>query len=179
MRSPRLGKRVVLIERAVLVLNASYEPIAISTARDAVKKLIKRIAVTEIENDYDIYPGLTMPSVIRLLEYRRIPEHHALLTRKNFYVRDRFRCQYCGVRFEAKDLTLDHVYPKSRGGPNSWQNLVTCCKPCNRMKADKTLEECGMVLLHKPKQLTVHTSKYLMRRLGLDEDERWGQYLYA
>jgi 5-methylcytosine-specific restriction endonuclease McrA len=170
---------VSLIATPVLVINASYEPLGITSARNALKKLVKRTAVTEEAGDRDIYPGIPLPSVIRLLEFRKVPQHISRLTRKNFYVRDHFRCQYCGVRFEPQDLTLDHVIPKSRGGPGSWENLVTCCKPCNRRKGNKSLAEAGMTLLHKPKTLTIHTDRHILRRLGLDEDERWGKYLYA
>jgi 5-methylcytosine-specific restriction endonuclease McrA len=169
-----------LVNKAVLVINAAYEPVSIAPARDAVKKIVKRLAVIEEEADhYEIYPGIPMPSVIRLVRYRHVPLHMARLSKKNFLLRDHYRCQYCGERFEARDLTLDHVIPKSRGGPYSWENIVTCCKMCNRSKGDKTLAEADMVLLHKPKSLTVHTSKFLLRRLGLDEDARWGKYLYA
>ena len=169
-----------LIHKPVLVINASYEPLEITSARDAIKKLINQKAVAEeTHGDRFIYPGMELPSVIRLIEYRRVPEHMTRLTRKNFYLRDHFCCQYCGERFAPPDLTLDHVIPKSRGGPATWENLVTCCKPCNREKGDKSLAESGMVLLHKPKKLTVHTNKHMMRVLGLDEDARWGKYLYA
>lgn len=168
------------MHKPVLVINASYEPLDITSAKKALKKIVKKVAVIEIERDgREIYPGIPMPSVVRLLEYRRVPDHLTRRTRKNFYLRDRHRCQYCGEYFAAKDLTLDHVIPKSRGGQDSRENLVTCCKPCNRIKGDKSPAEAGMMLLHKPKPLTVHTSKYIMRELGLEEDERWGKYLYA
>lgn len=169
-----------LMHRPVLVINASYEPLDITSAKKAVKKVVKKVAIIEVEREgREIYPGIPMPSVVRLLEYRRVPEHLTRLTRKNFYLRDHYCCQYCGKRFAAKDLTLDHVIPKSRGGPDSWENLVSCCKPCNRQKDDKSPAEAGMKLLHKPARLTVHTSKYIMRSLGMEEDERWGKYLYA
>jgi 5-methylcytosine-specific restriction endonuclease McrA len=169
-----------LIDRAVLVVNATYEPLEITPARNALKKIVKKKAVIELrEGDQDVYPGIPLPSVIRLVEYRRVPEHMTKLSKKNFYLRDHYHCQYCGERFEPRDLTLDHVIPKSRGGPSSWENMVTCCKGCNRRKGSKTLTEAGMNLLHRPKPLTVHTSRHLMRRLGMDEDERWGTYLYA
>ena len=168
------------IYKPVLVINASYEPLEITSVRNAVKKLVTKKAVLEegVENR-EIRSGMPLPSVIRLVEYRRLHEHMAKLTKKNFYLRDRYRCQYCGKRFAAIDLTLDHVLPKSRGGPSSWENLVACCRECNHIKNDRTPTEAGMTLLHKPKTLTVHTSRQLMRRIGLDEDESWGKYLYA
>jgi len=169
-----------LIDKAVLVINASYEPVSITPAREALKKLAKKVAVIEERvGERDIYPGIPMPSVIRLLRYRHVPLHKTVLSRKNFYLRDRYRCQYCGVRFEARDLTLDHVIPRSRGGASTWENMVACCKQCNHQKGDKTLAEAGLILLHKPRSLSIHTSRFLLRRLGLEEDERWGKYLYA
>ena len=168
-----------MIYKPVLVINATYEPLEITSARKAVKKLVTRKAVIEMKGEGDIYPGLPQPSVIRLIDYRRVPQHMAKLSKKNFYLRDRYRCQYCGRRLDATDLTLDHVIPRSRGGLSTWENLVTACKDCNHRKADKTPAEAGMTLLHKPMKLTLHTSKQIMRRLGLDEDERWGRYLYA
>lgn len=170
-----------LIHRAVLVINATYEPLDITSAKNALKKIAKRKAVIEEarSGEREVYPGIPMPSVIRLVEYRRVPEHMTKLSKKNFYLRDRYCCQYCGVRFHPIDLTLDHVIPRSRGGPYTWENMVTCCKECNRRKGDKTLAEAGMTLKHKPKPLTVHTSRHIMRWVGLEEDERWGKYLYA
>jgi 5-methylcytosine-specific restriction endonuclease McrA len=167
------------IYKPVLVINATYEPLEITSARNALKKLITKKAVMESEGDGDVYPGIPLPSVIRLIGYRRVPEHMAKLTKKNFYLRDHYRCQYCGRRFDAADLTLDHVFPKSRGGKATWENLVTACMECNQRKNDKTPVEAGMVLLHPPKRLTIHTSKQIMRRIGLDEDPEWGRYLYA
>ena len=170
-----------LMVKPVLVINAAYEPVAITPARDAVKKLVKRVATIEEEwrAGQEVYPGIPMPSVIRLLRYRRVPVHMAVFSRKNILLRDRYRCQYCGERFPPSELTLDHVISKSRGGPNAWENIVACCRGCNHRKGNKSPAEAGMTLLHKPKTLTIHTSRHLMRRLGLDEDERWGKYLYA
>lgn len=169
-----------LIHKPVLVINASYEPLDITNAKKAIKKIVKKVAIIEVARDgREIYPGMPMPSVVRLIEYRRVPDHRIKLTRKNFYLRDHYCCQYCGLRFPAKDLTLDHVIPKSRGGTDTWENLVSCCKPCNGKKDNKTPAEAGMKLLHKPGRLTIHTSKFIMRQLGLEEDARWAKYLYA
>jgi len=171
---------VCLIYKPVLVINASYEPLDITSAKRALKKVVKKVAIIEEEREgREIYPGIPMPSVVRLLEYRRVPAHLTRITRKNFYLRDRYRCQYCGKRFRGQDLTLDHIIPKSRGGPDTWENLVSCCKICNQLKDNRTPAEAGMILLHKPKTLTVHTSKFMMRQVGLEEDAQWGKYLYA
>jgi 5-methylcytosine-specific restriction endonuclease McrA len=70
--------------------------------------------------------------------------------RENILVRDEFVCQYCGKKFPAAELTLDHVFPKSRLGPDIWENIVTCCKECNQKKADRTPKEARMKLLRRP-----------------------------
>ena len=82
-----------------------------------------------------------MPSVIRLLEYRRIPHQTRALSRKNILLRDRNTCQYCQKVLIASELTLDHVIPRSRGGASSWENLVACCRDCNRRKGSQMLHE--------------------------------------
>ena len=80
---------------------------------------------------------MRMPSVIRLLEYRRIPHQTRALSRKNILLRDRNTCQYCGTVLPPGELTLDHVMPRSRGGLSTWENLVACCHACNRRKGNR------------------------------------------
>src|SRR5512140_1180473 len=103
----------------VLVLNASYEPINICAARRAIVLVLKGVAMTEEENGHFLHAArvaLRVPSVIRLLEYRRIPHQTRSLSRKNILLRDRNICQYCGAVLPSSELTLDHVIPRSRGG---------------------------------------------------------------
>ena len=71
--------------------------------------------------------AIRIPSVIRLLEFRRIPYQTRALSRKNLLLRDRYTCQFCGRILPAHELTLDHVIPRSRGGRTDWDNLVACC----------------------------------------------------
>src|ERR1700678_2459097 len=178
-----------MINKAVLVLNASFEPVSITRAKNALKLLVKGAAVAEEDYGVEVYPGIPLPCVIRLRNYKRIPIRISILTRPNIYARDRYLCQYCGLKegstriINGKPvkviLTLDHVQPESRGGKWNWNNLVACCRECNRKKGDKTPEEAGMPLLHQPGSLTIHTSRYLLRLVGLDEDKRWEKYLYA
>lgn len=167
------------INRACLVLNASYEPVQIAAARRALT-LIAKDAVVVVEEDEtrEVYPGIFLPIVVRLRYHVKIPYRLTVLTRKNILTRDRNTCQYCGHKFNPRDLTLDHIMPESRGGPYSWENLVACCQSCNRKKADQTPEESGMKLLHKPMRSNVHTSRYMIRLIGLEEDRKWAPYLY-
>lgn len=91
-----------------------------------------------------------LPSVIRLSKYIRIPFKRIVLTRKNILRRDNNQCQYCGSR--KNPLTIDHVIPKSRGGGDSWENLVAACVNCNNKKGNQTPEEAGISLIRKPKK---------------------------
>jgi 5-methylcytosine-specific restriction endonuclease McrA len=178
-----------MIKKAVLVLNASFEPVSICRAKNALKLLVKGAAVAEEDYGVDVYPGLPLPCVIRLRNYKKIPIRISILTRPNIYARDRYLCQYCGAKEGSTKivngkptkvvLTLDHVLPESRGGPWAWDNLVSCCRNCNLRKGDRTPEEADMPLLHVPGRLTLHTSRYLLRLVGLEEDARWAKYLYA
>jgi 5-methylcytosine-specific restriction endonuclease McrA len=93
---------------------------------------------------------LMVPRVIRMLGYDKAPKYIARLTRKNIYDRDEHRCQYCGKWFQADELNIDHVIPRSRGGKNTWGNLVCSCIKCNRKKDNRTPKEAGMKLLKKP-----------------------------
>lgn len=163
---------------AVLQINASYEPMAFCTTRRALKLIVKGKAFVEQEHERECRPGMRFPSVIRLSHQTRVPHRQQTLTRKNILLRDRHHCQYCDVKFHPSALTLDHVHPRSRGGKSTWANLVACCSPCNRRKADRTCEEAGMMLLHKPRSASIHTSRFLMRLIGV-EDPLWSRYLYT
>src|SRR5262245_60622534 len=107
----RLGDGHSLLS-PVLVLNASYEPINVCAARRALVLVLKGVAMTEEENGHFLHSArvaMRLPSVIRLLEYRRIPHQSRALSRKNILLRDRNTCQYCGDLLYASEVTLDHV----------------------------------------------------------------------
>ncbi len=164
----------------VLVLNASYEPINICAARRAIVLVLKGVAMTEEENGHYLHAArmaMRVPSVIRLLEYRRIPHQTRALSRKNILLRDRNTCQYCGKSLPSSELTLDHVTPRSRGGLSTWENLVACCHPCNRTKGNQLTTEAGMKLMREPRAFSLHTSRHIMRMLGRS-DAKWRKYLF-
>ena len=164
----------------VLVLNATYEPINVCAARRALVLVLKGVASAEEESRLVFRSpsrSFRVPSVIRLLEYRRIPFQGRALSRKNILMRDRNTCQFCGRVLPAAELTLDHIVPRSRGGESTWDNLVACCHPCNNRKGDRLLEEAGMKLLRRPRSFTLHTSRQLMRMMGR-KDEAWRKYLF-
>ncbi|MGH9395167.1 MAG: HNH endonuclease [Terriglobales bacterium] len=164
----------------VLVLNATYEPINVCAARRALVLVLKGVARAEEVHAHHLrasrihYP---VPSVIRLLDYRRIPHRSRALSRQNILLRDRNTCQYCGEVCATQALTLDHVVPRSRGGKSAWENLVACCHACNHRKGDRLAPEAGMKLLREPRPFTLHTSRHLIRMMGRS-DEKWRKYLF-
>ncbi len=164
----------------VLVLNASYEPIHICAARRALVLVLKGVAAPEEYSPLlfrSARQAMRLPSVIRLLEYRRIPRQSRALSRKNILMRDRYTCQYCLRTLPSSELTLDHVIPRSRSGETTWENLVACCHDCNNLKGNRTPEEAGMKLARPPRPFTLHTSRHLIRLLGRS-DEQWRKYLF-
>ena len=168
------------LQKPVLVLNASYEPINICAARRALVLVLKGVASAEEESTHHIHSAraaVRLPSVIRLLEYRRIPHQTRALSRKNILMRDRYTCLYCHRTLPSSELTLDHVVPRSRAGESNWENLVACCNPCNNKKGNRTPEESGMKLARQPRPFSLHTSRHLMRLLG-KSDEQWRKYLF-
>ena len=138
-----------------LVLNAdyrplSYYPLSIWCWQDAIKAVF--LDRVNIVSEYDkVVRSPTfefrLPSVISLKTYVK-PSRHPAFTRFNVFLRDRFSCQYCG---DWEDLTFDHVIPRSKGGNSTWENIVTCCAPCNRRKGDRLPRQVGMKPRRKPR----------------------------
>ena len=174
-----LGKPSVMQE-PVLVLNATFEPINVTAVRRALVLMLKGVAQAEEHNHKEVHSSsrtMPVPSVIRLISYRHIPQQTRALSRKNILLRDRNTCQFCSRHFPASELTLDHVVPRSRGGSSTWENLVACCYACNNGKGDRTPEEAGLKLARRPRPFTLHTSRQLMRLIGR-HDEKWRKYLF-
>lgn len=140
----------------VLLLNNEFEPLNITSWKRAVVLLIKgKAEYIEKVEDIDNYIKVGqyyIPRTIKLTYEMAIPELELPFSRENIYLRDEYTCQYCGRKFDASELTLDHVHPKSRGGATDWDNIVACCKACNQYKADGTPEEAGMELLQTPQK---------------------------
>ncbi len=141
-----------VVHSAVLVLNQNYEPLNVCNARRAVVLVDKgKAEIIEHKDDRIIHTAsqlFYLPSVIRLVYLIRRPRPQRKLTRKELFLRDNYTCQYCGR--ESRDLTVDHVIPRFRGGPHSWDNLVSACKACNHRKAGRTPEEARMRLRTEP-----------------------------
>jgi 5-methylcytosine-specific restriction endonuclease McrA len=133
-----------------LVLNASYEPLCVVPVKRALVLVIKQkaeiihAADRVIRSERSIFDA---PSVIRLVQFVRVPFRSRVpLNRRAVFARDGHRCQYCGAAAE----NLDHVIPRSKGGPHTWDNVVASCTPCNARKGDKLLENTNMVLRRRP-----------------------------
>ena len=135
----------------VLVLNQNYQPLNICNVRRAVV-LLTRGKAELMENGRghisSISATFAIPSVIRLQHMVKRPLVRRRLSRRAVFVRDRFTCQYCAR--ETRSLTLDHIMPRSRGGPHVWNNVVSACIPCNHRKAGLTPKEAGMRLRREP-----------------------------
>lgn len=170
--------RINLANIPVLTLNASYEPLCFISGKRAFTMLAKGTAVMETTSEVTIHSQRAhlVPSVIRLVHYRRVPRRTRTLSRKSILARDQYTCQYCQSQDSPAKLTLDHILPRSRGGANAWENLLACCFSCNNKKGDKTPEEAGMPLLRRPRPFTIHTSRNLLRDAASRPE--WRKYLY-
>ncbi len=159
----------------VLVLNASYEPLNLTSWKRAVVLLLKGKAEPLESQPQIIYADLTLPSVIRLRQYVHLPYQDVPLTRRHVFHRDQHSCQYCGVSGDL--LTLDHVIPRSRGGPYSWENIVTACARCNHQKGNRTPREAGMVLRSQPRRPASVLSFEISRHLLQGGRQEWRKYV--
>lgn len=163
-------------QQLVLVLNRLWQAINVCTAERALTLLYSGHAQVVCENDgnfntfsfpewcdfSDQYIGdevvntisfrIRIPRVILLLFFDRLPNKEVKFTRQNVFERDKNTCQYCGHKFDRKDLNIDHVVPKHRGGVTTWANVVCSCVDCNRRKGSRSPEEARMHLIRKPKK---------------------------
>ena len=135
---------------SVLVLNYDYTPLNITSTRRGYVLVDKGKAEIIKSDENPIvagYKSYVRPLIIRLLSYIRFNPRNIKVNRTRIYKRDNHECVYCGSK---KQLTIDHVLPKSRGGKNEWTNLVTCCFKCNVKKANRTPEEANMKMTQVP-----------------------------
>jgi 5-methylcytosine-specific restriction endonuclease McrA len=155
---------------AVLVLNSSLQPLSVIPERRLVVLLSKQ-KVTFVDDsvrqliEESIQArrlDLERPVIVQLLANVRVPRVALQPTRSNILLRDDETCQYCGKR--SRDLTLDHIVPRSRGGPTTWENLVACCKSCNGKKGNRQLKEVNMRLLRQPHPLTQEYAGFFLLR---------------
>ena len=136
----------------VLLLNANYEPLNVCNIRRAVTLILLGKAEVIQDTGTCVFTScgqLSVPSVVRMTYQVKRPMPSLRLSRHSVLARDNYTCQYCGSN---RDLTIDHVVPRWVGGPQTWENLVACCRRCNLKKADKTPVQAGMKLKRLPER---------------------------
>lgn len=160
-----------------LILNATYEPLSIVSARRAVVLVLRQKAVV-VEDGGDVWHSESathlLPTVIRLRTFVKVPyARRVALNRRAVFARDRHSCQYCGTAAE----NIDHVVPRSRGGTHSWENVVASCRRCNLHKGNRTPREAGMRLQASPQAPRRHG--WVLVNLGAPPHPSWQPYLAA
>jgi 5-methylcytosine-specific restriction endonuclease McrA len=189
---------------SVLLLNRLYMALRVISARRAICMLYRNQAeVVHVENgkflSYDFNDWvevsqakrrfepeqhewirtvrfhIAVPRIVRLLVYDRLPRTTVKLNRRNLFARDQNRCQYCGKKFPTSELSLDHVIPRSYGGPSTWENIVCACVSCNTKKGGRLPEEANMKLIARPRRPT--RSPVLTIKLSDNKYASWKQFL--
>lgn len=159
----------------VLLLNATFEPIRVISARRALVLVLEDRADVIEESDTIIHSNRSdfmLPSVIKLREYVRIPYGSRVpLNRRTLMIRDNNKCQF--THCDRKGTTIDHVMPRSKGGTNTWDNVVAACPKCNAKKADKLMSEIGWKLKKQP----VMPNWNIWLVAGVRERPEWLPYL--
>ena len=161
-----------MLNSSVLVLNRSYLPVHVTSARRAFTLLYQGIA-RAIDEQYQTFDfegwsqlavardaeaigtsggPIRIPRVIVLVAFDRLPKRHVRFSRINLMARDNFQCQYCARKPHRAELNLDHVVPRSLGGRSTWENVVTSCVDCNRRKGGRTPRQAHLKLLRKPER---------------------------
>lgn len=164
-----------------LLLNQSYEPLLVIPWQRAVSLwCVDKVQVVEVYDDQVHSPSTTLsvPAVVRLRRYVHYRPTGVAFNRRNVFLRDDYRCQYCLQPGEASTLTLDHVLPRAQGGTTRWDNVVACCVSCNREKGNRTPLQAEMPLATRPRRPTW----LLATRMGpspSNPPEQWQLYLRA
>lgn len=187
---------------SVLVLNKNWQPVHICSVERAIS-LIFQNAAKVVDRDYQIHgidswrefselamemgnegqsmelvrsPSLALivPEVILLMDYHKIPPFNIRLNRRNLFLRDDFECQYCGSK---KDLTTDHIVPRSKGGKTTWDNVVLACSSCNSKKGSKDLKDSGLHLRTQPKRPSWPTMLKKKRSEDIQDHPLWTRFI--
>jgi 5-methylcytosine-specific restriction endonuclease McrA len=160
-----------VLSRPTLVLNRRWQPVHVTTVVRALVLVWNGSARVVEPDEYRLYAWeewsrldppegapvvrtsrqpLRAPEVVCLAGYDRLPVSAVTFSRRNVAKRDHHTCQYCGAQPGWEGITVDHVVPRSQGGPSNWSNCVAACAPCNTRKADRTPEQAGMTLRRRP-----------------------------
>jgi 5-methylcytosine-specific restriction endonuclease McrA len=171
------------LDGRVLLLNQTYEPLGtVSVVRAVIMTFKDTVTVEEFDGERVLRSAraeFRVPSVIRRRTYINVRRRREAsgMKRLRIYMRDKFRCQYCGDKKAAGELTLDHIMPRSRGGDNSPVNIVTACVSCNNRKGDRTPAEARMPLLTSQSALRVKLERVVLCHYAEARAE-WRKYLF-
>lgn len=171
------------LDGRVLLLNQTYEPLGtVSVARAVIMTFKDTVTVEEFDGERVLRSArneFRVPSVIRRRSYINVRRRQEAsgMKRMRIYMRDKFRCQYCGEKKVASELTLDHILPRSRGGDNSPVNIVTACVACNNRKGNRTPAEARMPLLTSQSALRVKLERVVLCHYAEARAE-WRKYLF-
>lgn len=161
-----------------LILDSSFYPVTIVGWQKAIGLLITgRAQIVDVYQEIDIRSPSTsfkLPKILRLFA-KHMATNEARFTRFNVFYRDDFRCQYCLDQLPMSELTFDHVLPLSRGGKTTWENIVTCCKPCNSKKGAQTLIEARMKVAKMP--VRPNFGPQLCLRIKEDDPPEWWHWV--
>ena len=184
----------------VLVLNRLWQAVNVCSVRRALSLVFEghaQVVFNTIDGAFETYDfnewrdfsrqephpecistisfKVRVPRVILLLMFDRLPKKEVKFTRHNIFERDQNTCQYCGTTCDRKDLNLDHVIPRDRGGPTSWENIVCSCIECNTLKANRTPQEAGLRLVRKPKR--PKWRPFVQINLVLHQHDSWKHFI--
>jgi 5-methylcytosine-specific restriction endonuclease McrA len=188
------------LNQHVLVLNRLWQAVNVCTARRALTLLFQghaQVVFNEDDGSFRTFSfdqwrdfsetatrdesisaisfRIRVPRIILLLAYDRLPKKEVKFTRHNIFERDKNTCQYCGGVFDRKDLNLDHVIPRDRGGPTTWENIVCSCIECNTHKANRTPSEAGLNLIRKPKR--PKWRPFVQISFSLNQHDSWRHFV--
>ena len=189
-----------MLNQHVLVLNRLWQAVNICTARRALTLLFQghaEVVLNAHDGSFQTYDfsewhdlsqqqphpesvhaisfKIRVPRVILLVMYDRLPKKEVKFTRHNIFERDKNTCQFCGKVFEREQLNLDHVIPRDRGGPTTWENIVCSCIPCNTHKANRTPQEAAMHLVRKPKR--PKWRPFVQISLSTNQHDSWRHFI--
>ena len=177
--------RVISARRAFsLLVRDSAEVIHVDRGQYYTHDLVSWLEVSELAREFEpeshdwvktVRFDVAVPRVIRLLVYDRLPSQKVKLNRRNLFARDRNQCQYCGCHFPTSELSIDHVQPRSQGGPDTWENLVCACVRCNARKGGRTPEQARMKLVRRP--VCPRRNPLISMKLGSGKYDSWKTFL--
>ncbi len=188
------------LNQPVLVLNRLWQAVNVCSTRRALTLLFQGHAQVVLGDDDGVFQTygykewrdfsdraphpetvatvsyrIRVPRVIMLLVFDHLPRKEVKFTRHNIFERDKNTCQYCGRHFERKDLNLDHVIPRDRGGPTTWENIVCSCIPCNTRKGNRTPREANLRLVRKPRR--PKWRPFVQINVGMQAHESWKHFI--